>query len=29
VVIDTDCGLDELENRVKEAWRERALDTQL
>jgi dephospho-CoA kinase len=29
VVIDTDCGLDELEARVKEAWRERALDTQL
>jgi dephospho-CoA kinase len=28
VVIDTDCGLDELEARVKEAWRERALDTQ-
>jgi dephospho-CoA kinase len=28
VVIDTDCGLDELEVRVKEAWRERALDTQ-
>jgi dephospho-CoA kinase len=28
VVIDTDCGLDELEARVREAWRERALDTQ-
>jgi dephospho-CoA kinase len=28
VVIDTDCGLDELEARVKAAWRERALDTQ-
>jgi dephospho-CoA kinase len=27
VVIDTDCGLDELEARVREAWRERALDT--
>jgi dephospho-CoA kinase len=29
VVIDTDCRLDELEARVKEAWHKRALDTQL
>ncbi len=29
VVIDTDCRLDELEARVKEAWGKRALDTQL
>jgi dephospho-CoA kinase len=27
VVVDTDCSLDELEARVSELWRERALDT--
>jgi len=27
VVIDTDCGLDELKRRVEERWRERVLDT--
>jgi len=29
VVVDTDCSLDELEVRVRELWRKRALDTQL
>jgi dephospho-CoA kinase len=27
VVIDTDCRLEELEAKVKELWRKRALDT--
>jgi dephospho-CoA kinase len=27
VAVDTDCSLDELEARVSELWRERALDT--
>jgi dephospho-CoA kinase len=27
VVVDTDCSLDQLEARVSELWRERALDT--